>query len=205
MWDSGAHEAHSLGDKGLHTPGRNRSQYPGRGLRMLHCWLRTLHHLAVQGSRKQFHERAAGYPYDSSRGKAARRGSSRELERMLKYGVWMHSTPNTSRINWLTILSGALNNRSIWSKINARWSKSSERRNSRERINQLSQLSQRSRKTHPIRISQRSQIIQRNRITRRKQRDRIIRRNRFNPRILNNRMSGKGRIRRLPLYTYYYR
>jgi pimeloyl-ACP methyl ester carboxylesterase len=31
----------------------------------------------------QVHERAAGYPYDSSRGKAARRGSSRELEHML--------------------------------------------------------------------------------------------------------------------------
>jgi len=29
------------------------------------------------------HEMAAGYPYDSSRGKAARRGSSRELEHML--------------------------------------------------------------------------------------------------------------------------
>ena len=32
---------------------------------------------------KAFHERAAGYPYDSSRGKAAHTGTSQTLEHML--------------------------------------------------------------------------------------------------------------------------
>jgi hypothetical protein len=40
------------------------------------------------------HERAAGYPYDSSRGKAARPGTSQELEHMLYCCVWMHNMPN---------------------------------------------------------------------------------------------------------------
>jgi hypothetical protein len=55
----------------------------------------------------RFHERAAGYPYESSRGKAARSGTSQEVEHMLYRCVWMHSTPTTSRINWPITLSGA--------------------------------------------------------------------------------------------------
>jgi hypothetical protein len=53
------------------------------------------------------HERAAGYPHDSSGGKAARAGSSENLEHLLQSGVWMRSTPNTSPISWPITLSGA--------------------------------------------------------------------------------------------------
>jgi REP element-mobilizing transposase RayT len=62
---------------------------------------------AVDAECPLIHERAAGYPHDSSVGKAARAGSSENLEQLLPSGVWMRSTPNPSPRSWPITVSGA--------------------------------------------------------------------------------------------------
>lgn len=52
---------------------------------------------------------AAGYPYDSSRGKAAQSVTPQRLEDTVHRRLWMRSTANTSPTSWLSVLSGVPN------------------------------------------------------------------------------------------------
>jgi hypothetical protein len=75
---------------------------------------RSRHHLPVRfavstRSTSYFVRWAAGYPYDSSRGKVAQSVTPQRLEYMLQRCVWMRSTANTSPTSWLSVLSGVPN------------------------------------------------------------------------------------------------